>query len=134
MATIVLDTNFLMIPSSLGVDILSEIDRICDFRYDLAVVRQTIDELKKISELQSGKHKAAARLALQIIKNNNINIIETTCTTNADDAIISLLEQKRVGAGFIVATQDKELKKRIKKKGCPLIVLRQKKYLWLEKV
>ena len=41
---IILDTNFLMIPSMFKVDIFSEIERICDFKYELCIVDKTLDE------------------------------------------------------------------------------------------
>ncbi len=130
MATIVLDTNFLMIPSALGVDIISEIDRICSFRYDLAIVDKTKDELLGITKNQRGKHKEAAKVALSVIENNNINIIATSSDGDADMAILSLADER--GADMIVATQDSELKKKLRSKGVRLIVLRQKKYLKIE--
>ena len=65
---IILDTNFLLIPGTLKVDIFEEIKRICDFKYTLHIIDKTVDELKKITETQRGKYKTAAKLALMLIK------------------------------------------------------------------
>ena len=73
MKKIILDTNFLLIPSQSKVDIFAEIDKICMFKYELCIVDKTIDELNNIIEKQKGKHKAAAKLALQLIKSKHLN-------------------------------------------------------------
>ena len=45
MKKIILDTNFLLIPAQFNVDIFSEIERICDFQYQLCIVDKTLSEL-----------------------------------------------------------------------------------------
>lgn len=120
MKKIILDTNFLMIPANHRVDIFKEIDRIIDEKYELFIVDKTKDELEKL--IKGGKEKEikAARLALQLIKKFNIKIINTQ-GDNVDDIIVKLKDKDT-----IVATMDKELRKRLKG---DVIVLRQKKYL-----
>lgn len=120
---IILDTNFLLIPAQFKVDIFSEIQRIADFKYQLYVLDKTIDELKKIIKEQRGKHKAAAKLALALVKNKKVKTLKTTGDKYVDDLLV---EQSKKGA--IIATQDLGLKRRLKK---PYIFLRQKKYLAL---
>lgn len=120
---IILDTNFLLIPAQFNVDIFEEIKRIADFQYQLCVLDKTVDELKKIQKEQRGKHKRAAKLALDLIKKKNVQIIKTRENKLVDD-ILAELSQK----GDIIATQDLGLKRRLKK---PYIILRQKKYLAL---
>lgn len=112
MYNIVLDTNFLLIPIKFKVDIFREIERICDFPYNLHIVDKTIDELKG---------KKGEKLALSLIKHHNINIIKTNKDKIADDLITDLkLENK------VIATQDKDLKKRNKPY---IITLKQKTHL-----
>ena len=58
---IILDTNFLLIPVQFGVDIFSEFDRICNFKYELVVVPETVTELEGIINGKgSKKDKMAA--------------------------------------------------------------------------
>lgn len=124
MKKIILDTNFLLIPYQFKADIFSEINRICDFRHDVFVLDKTIDELKKIVKLQKGKNKEAAKIALLLIKNKKIKKIRTNENLDVDRI---LLKQKDA----IIATQDIELKRKLKKKGIRTINLRQRKYLVL---
>lgn len=123
---IILDTNFLMICEQFKVDIFTEIDRICLFKYKLYVVDKTIDELKKIIEEQKGKHKFAAKIALQLIKKKKISVIKTK-EGHVDDLILDLL-----GKNTILATQDALLRKKAVKKGIKVIFLRSKNYLVLK--
>jgi len=127
MKQIILDTNFLMIPANFKVDIFEEIRRICDFGYKLFILDKTLDELNNIIEKQSTKHKAAAQLALEMIKINAIDIIKTE-QGHTDNIILNIAEK----GNTIVATQDSELKKSLEQKNIPLIVLRQKSHLMLK--
>ena len=54
MEKILLDTNFLLIPSQFKVDIFSEIKRICNFSYKLYVLDKSVGELNYIIENQKG--------------------------------------------------------------------------------
>ncbi len=122
---ILLDTNFLLIPSQFKVDIFSEIDRIIETNYNICILDKTIDELNNVVNKAKGKDKKAAQLALQLIEHKKPEIISTE-TTYVDQAILDIVDKD-----YIVATQDKELKKQLKEKGIPVIILRQKKYLQL---
>ncbi len=129
MKKIILDTNFLLIPALFKVDIFEEIKRICDFQYELCVLDKTLDELEKVIQTtKKGKDKEAAKLAMGLIKSKHINIIETESIKNVDDLILDLLNQ----GDYIVATQDKALKDKIRAKNAQIIVLRQKNHLKLE--
>ena len=120
MKKIILDTNFLMIPANHGVDIFKEIDRIIDEKYEIFIIDKTIGELEKLIKGGKERERKAARMALQLIKKFNIKIINAQ-GDNVDDIIVQLKDKDT-----IVATMDKELRKRLRG---DVIVLRQKKYL-----
>ncbi|MBI2148322.1 ribonuclease VapC [Candidatus Woesearchaeota archaeon] len=113
MKTIVLDTNFLIYCAKYKIDFFSEIDRLCFFPYKLAVVDETITELEKVKPKELNLIKKFIE-KIQVIKSNENYV---------DKELISLSKK-----GFIIATQDLELKKKLE---CPVIVIRQKKYLEL---
>jgi len=117
---IVLDTNFLMIPGQLGLDIFSELERICDFSYKVFIVEETIKELEKIAEKAKTSDKKAVRIAKELIKTKKIGIIPAK-EGYVDDLLVELSKSEDI----IVATNDTELKKRLKR----AIILKQKKYL-----
>jgi len=120
--TVVLDTNFLMIPGQIGVDIFQELQNSLDFPYKLCILSGTLVELDKIIEKDKNEDKIAARIAKELIDKEKIEIIESESDVDSDLAAISKKP------GVVVATQDTELKKRIHGK---IIVLRQKKYIEL---
>lgn len=127
MRGIILDTNFLMIPFTLKVDIFSELKRVCNFPFRLYVVDKTLDELRKIQEQGRMKDRKAAKMASEMAE--DIEKIETG-EGHVDDLILETARKN----GYYVATQDWEFKKKLKNKGVPLIYLRQKKYVVVENV
>ena len=134
-AVVLLDTNFLLIPGQFGVDIFSELQRICDFPYEVAVLEATVNELRGImdNKTASAKDRRAARLGLQLINAKNVRVIkvERKVFKTTDKAILEFAvagnssEQKSV----FVATQDKNLREKLRAKGVGVIILRQKQNL-----
>lgn len=129
MKKIILDTNFLLIPYQFKVDIFSEIERICSFKYQLCIIDKTLEELDKIAKEQRGKNKRAAMLALVMLSQKKIYKIKTKEKKSVDNLILKAVEKDK--EKYIVATQDAELKRKLKKKGISLIVLKQKSHLAL---
>ncbi len=130
---ILLDTNFLMIPGNLGVDILRELDRICNFNYKLYVVDKSLDELKKLPEKarkEKTKTKVAVNIAFKLIellgKEGKINIIPTKTDDSLKDKYVDDV-LKLLAQDYIIATTDSELKKHLKR----VIILRGKNHLEL---
>lgn len=126
MKRIILDTNFLVDCLSWKVDFFSELDRICPFTYELAVVDKTVDELDAIITTAKPGIKIGARLAKQLIAKKRISIIITDKKGYTDTLILNAADEET-----IVATQDQGLKRRLKAKAIPVIIIRQKKYLQL---
>jgi len=118
----------------MNVDIFAEIQRIMDVPYEICIIQETIDELEKIIKEQKGKHKEAARLALKLIEVKKLVILETkqkdlkrrliSKEIVVDDVIINIVDNN-----FIVATQDKELKKKLLNKGINCICLKSRKLI-----
>ena len=128
MTGIILDTNLLLIPFTQKVDIFAELERVCNFPYELYIVDKTIEELDNIITGQKGLEKKAAKIAKDMLEMKQIEVISTE-GGHADDLILSLAHEK----GYYVATIDKDLRLRLRKIGVPVIFLRQKKYLEVEK-
>lgn len=128
---VILDTNFLLYISKNKIDFVREIDKLCDFAYDLIIPKQVLDELHKISKGKDKKRKdkVAADLALQILgriaEKDGVLVMDVK-GRDADEAIVNIVK-KNHNKEVIVATMDKELKKRLKK--IKIISVRQKKYL-----
>lgn len=122
---IIIDTNFFLVPYQFKVDIFLEINRLMMESYKLCIIDKTIAELKKIIETQKGKHRRAAMLGLMILSQKNIAKIKAK-KPKVDDSILAEASKSK---GCIVATQDAELKRKLKKKGVQIIVLKSKSHL-----
>ncbi len=122
---VILDTNFLLIPASLGVDVFSQIKEI-EPKAELFIIDKTIDELEKIRSRQKGRNKKSAEIALQMINKFRIKILKTTTFKNVDEII-----EEKAEKGYAIATQDMALKRKLKNKA-KLIFLRQKKHVVIE--
>ncbi|MEK6886944.1 MAG: PIN domain-containing protein [Nanoarchaeota archaeon] len=124
-AKVLLDTNMIMVPAQFKVDIYEEINRLMEVPYDLYVLDKSLDELDAIIEHQRGKEKAAARLAKAILEAKKPKTLKTTSKDYVDKIILGL-------KGYIVATNDKELRLKLKKEGVRTILLRQKNHLIMD--
>lgn len=132
MKKILLDTNFLLIPYQFKVDIFSEIKRIAGFKYRFFIIDNTINELEKILLEQKGKNRHAAVLALAFLSRMDFSRINTKGRKNEGKSVDELiLEESAKSKDWIVATQDAELKRKLKSQGTSLIVLKGKSHLAL---
>lgn len=120
--TIILDTNFLMIPELHGVDIFSELDRIIDADYDLIIPEVVIGELENIEKNGELSERKAARVGLEL--SSRAERIESE--EPADKEILRLAQDRENSA---VATNDSRLQKLLRDRGVPIIFLRQKSHL-----
>ncbi len=130
MKKIILDTNFAMIPATLGVDIFTKIKEKISEPYEIYVIDKTIDELEKIIREQKGKHKEAAKLTLKLLKDRTLSELDTkslNITGNSKDLIVDDIIVEISDKNTIVATQDKDLKKRLREKNIKTLILRNKK-------
>lgn len=113
MKKIFLDTDFLITSTKYKIDFLGELDKLINFKKEVCVVDETLNELKG---------KPQEKLINEIIKEKHIKVIKTEINKNVDDLLLDLKD-------IIVCTQDKELKRKLKKQGKRVITIRQKKYL-----
>ena len=125
MEKIVLDTNFLMSVYELKLDVFQEIRKAVDFNYELFVIKQSINELEKlINKTGFSKKKEAIKFAMNLlgakIKAKEVKILDVP-GEHVDDILAGL-------EGYIIATNDKELKSRCKR----VLTIKQKKYVMVE--
>lgn len=113
---ILLDTNFLTAPFQLSFSLFDEIDRI----YPYAEVCTIEDAVQEAKSIEQGKYK---ELVPQLIDKEDIEVFQTEGEGEVDDLLVDICDE------FIIATNDKELKQRILKKGRPVIIIRQSNHL-----
>jgi len=130
---VIFDTNFLVIPEQFKLDIFTQAKRALNARkVDFMVFDKTIYELQKLS-IGSSKAAISAKVGLQLINNNNVNVITSHDNTYVDDMLVNYESYIPEFKGeVIVATQDKELKKRLKNKRIKVLIMANKSRLALK--
>jgi len=127
-AKVILDTNMLMLPGQMKIDVFSEVDRIMDVPFQICVIDKTFDELNKLVMVGKQRDREAAKLGFVLAKTfekqKSLKTIASSSNGSVDDIIVSKAKK-----GVFVATIDKELKRRVKETGATIITLKQKKYL-----
>ena len=126
MKTIIADTNFLIDCAANKIDMHKELSKTLDESFELAILDRTMEEL---DNLMHGKTKLAknAKLAKTILMTKHVTTIMT------EGGHVDKLLLKKADENTIIATADRELKSKLKKKKQPVIVIRQKKKLALIK-
>tara|TARA_Y100000310_G_scaffold342499_2_gene446018 strand:- start:1605 stop:1970 length:366 start_codon:yes stop_codon:yes gene_type:complete len=119
MEEVILDTSFILTALKFKIDIKAELNRILDEKFSTLYIDKTLNELEG---------KPLKNLAKNILDTINAEPIKTTEEKNVDSLIIA---HSKANPGAIVATQDKALKEKLKKRNTRLITIRQKRYLKL---
>ncbi len=117
MKTILLDTNALMAVATWKIDVVEELKKTADLPDKVAVLEGTIQELQKIAQERTGKERRAAKLAIALLNAKCVPSIPGR--GNVDDLLVDYSRK-----GYLVLTQDRELKKRLSR---PYLTIRQKK-------
>ncbi|MBI2109605.1 hypothetical protein HYT58_00330 [Candidatus Woesearchaeota archaeon] len=113
MRTIILDTNIIIECLRFKIDLFTELRKLCDFNFEIAILDKTLDELKG---------KPFENLALSL--KDKFRVIKTNSSLSVDDILLAHEED-------IVATVDSELKEKLKSKGIQVITIKQKnRFMW----
>ena len=125
MPKVLFDTNFLLLPVRVGIDVISELNRLIG-AYEIIIPSVVIQELERIKIKNSKTSREVAftkRLPPHQILKTKIEKGEAV-----DDLIIRTAKK----CNFIVATADLELKRKLRNQNIPVVYLRQKRVLELE--
>jgi len=116
---VLLDTNFLleMLHYKLDFSIFQELEE----DVELFISSETLRELKSIANKKT-KEGRLALIALKLIEAQKIKIVQSL-KKEVDEDLLTLAKKE----GFIVATNDKDLKEKLKKENVKIICLRNKK-------
>ncbi|HIP75082.1 MAG TPA: nucleotide-binding protein [Thermococcus paralvinellae] len=128
---VLVDTNFLLVPGQFGVDIIGELNRILDVKFEVVVPNVVLDELNVIERKAKGKDLMAVRMAKKLIERFKVVEIGKFREKPADTQIYEFAVKN---PNVVVCTNDKLLKKKLRERGIPVVYLRQKKILELEGV
>lgn len=126
MRNIVLDTNALLLPYQLGINIEKELSRLIGI-CRIMIPKSVIKEVEKLAS-QNGSVARAAKLGLNIIRRKEYQIIETPY--EGDEGVMDVA----IKMNAIILTNDKELKKKAKEMGLAVIYVRGENRLEIEEM
>ncbi len=124
MRLILLDTNFWLMPFENGVDIFSQLDRLSeDSPYEIGLPNSVKSELdamaaSPLNRKRTRAARSASRVIEQLMKEGKVKLLASTGP--ADGSLITLALQ----TGAWVATNDRELRLRLKAKKIKVVILR----------
>lgn len=119
MRKVLLDTNFLVAPFQFSFDVFDEIERLYP-GCDLYTLDEAVHEARSI---EGGKY---IELVEKLLETQDIEVMETEGEGNVDDLMLEL------SGDYLVATNDKELKRRIKDEGSAVLIIRSGSHLEVE--
>ncbi|MCX6798779.1 MAG: hypothetical protein NTW59_01630 [Candidatus Diapherotrites archaeon] len=117
------DTNMLLAIQQFGIDVFAEVKKMFGAKIALVAPEQVLWELAALEKkgLKMRKAVAVAKIALE---KNNVKKISFAAAGAADEALMGLARQ-----GWVVATNDSALRKKIKGFGGAIIYIRQRKFI-----
>ena len=125
---VILDSNFLFIPSQFQIDIFEGLMTLLNRKFEPILLSPTHKELQRIAERGSPKMRRRALLALRLAEKCRIVEVEQGFRETPDDVIARVAAEWRCS----VATNDRALRKRLRDKNVPVVYLRQRSRLEME--
>ena len=125
---VIIDSNFFFVPSQFKLDIFEELGKLLGQQFDPILLSPTKNELQEMSRKGSPKIRKQASLALKFAEKCRIVSVEKDLRETHDDVVVRVAAEWKCP----VATNDRELRKKLRNIGVPVIFLRQRRRLELE--
>lgn len=115
----------MFIPSQFHMDIYEELAKLLNRNFESIILTPTMDELQRLAEEGSPKLRKQAALALQFAR--KCRLVKTSKADHElhDDVIVRVASE----TNSYVATNDRDLRKKLRDVGVPVIYLRQRSRL-----
>lgn len=114
---IFLDSSMLMLPLEKKINLTAEFDRLLSFSYEVYIPEIILTELKKLKKVGTPSIKNKANFALRLAE--QFPSFPSKLEGEADDELLRLAMEHNA----IIATNDTELRNRLRSNGLPVISL-----------
>jgi len=125
---VILDSNFLFVPSQFKIDIFEGMMNLLNQKYEPILLTTTLHELQRMAQKGPPKLRKQVYIALKLAEKCQLVNAERREEETNDDVIVRIAAQWKCP----VATNDAELKRRLRDISIPVIYMRQKSLLELE--
>lgn len=119
--SIIIDSNFLFLPLNFGIDIFEEFERLFERPVVCIVPSPIVDELLLLKKNANSSFVKEIEFALSLLKRCIVTDVDLKPEETVDDLVVRMAAE----TGF-AATNDVELKKRLRDNRINVIYLRQK--------
>ena len=125
---VILDSNFLFIPAKFQIDVFEELAQLLNQRFEPVLLSSIYQELKTMAEKGAPKRRKQASLALNLAEKCKKIDVEKHLEETNDEVILRIATLWKSP----VATNDRELRRKLRVRAIPVIYLRSKNRLELE--
>ena len=125
---VILDSNFLFIPAKFQIDVFEELAKLLNQRFEPVLLSSIYQELKTMAEKGAPSRRRQASLALKLAEKCKLVNVEKHLEETNDDVILRIATLWKSP----VATNDRELRRKLRARATPVIYLRSKNRLELE--
>jgi rRNA-processing protein FCF1 len=122
---VILDSNFLFVPQSFGVDIFEELKKLLGNNVEFLVTRSSIQELEVLRTRAKPSFRKEIDFALRLADRCKVIEDEPWHEESVDSSILKAAKKMKLP----VATNDAKLRRRLKKGRVTVIYLRQGSFL-----
>jgi len=126
---ILLDSNFLLVPILFGVDIFEEIPKIVERPVKFILLKPVHDEMERLAKEGRPKLKREMTSVLEFCR-GKCQVMEFEALSG--EAVDELVIRAAENLGCPVATNDTSLRRRLRRRGIPVIYLRQRSRLKMD--
>jgi rRNA-processing protein FCF1 len=125
---VIFDSNFFFVPLQVKIDIFSEMMNLLNQKYEPIMLSTTLQELRRIAQKGTPKLRKQAAMALKLTEKCRVIDVKRSEDETNDDVVMRIAVQWRSP----VATNDRELRRRLRERNLPVIFLRGENRLELE--
>lgn len=124
---VLFDSNMLLMAVQKPFNLFDEVYRVLNMAYRPVVLSAVKNELDYLASFGSPKERRECRLALELVK--RCEVVDFSFSDDADTAILEFARKHR---RIVVATNDVELRRQLRKLGVPVVFMRGFDHLDLE--
>jgi len=125
---VILDANFLFVPLQFKIDVFEGITRLLNQKFEPVLLSTTRRELQTMADLGSPQLRKQAAVALKLAETCKVIDVKKRAEETDDDVILRIAAEWKSA----VATNDRELRKKLRGRNLPVIFLRGKNRFDLE--
>jgi rRNA-processing protein FCF1 len=125
---VILDSNALFVPFQFKIDVFEALETLLGRKFEPILLSTIKKELEAVVEKGSPKMRKWASFALRLAEKCTFLEVEETVVESPDDSIVEMAKK----CGYLVFTNDRALRKRLRDISVPTIYVRQKSRLEID--